>query len=94
MTIASSGFFFHSCQVERCILTRTGYVSLQDDKLVSRDTHEDYQIRPHGTPLFTDREKRTGVCDSCFSGWTHSDNAPTPHGEAQIAATKKAQVPA
>lgn len=83
MTIASS--LFHNCQVERCILWRSGHAFFGGGILWE---NEDYKVEPHNTPLFSEREKRSGVCDSCFSGWDHPDNSPTEKGHAQIAAAR------
>lgn len=72
---------FSTCIVERRILGTTTHFTV-------KEPISGYRIAPHNVPLVTSREKRTGVCDSCFSGWTHPDNAPTPKGEAQIAAAR------
>lgn len=89
MTIASS--LFRNCQVERCILRRSGHAFL--DGTIKWE-NEDYKTQPHDVPLFTDREQRSGVCNSCLHGWTHPDNSPTEKGHAQIAAAREAKVPA
>jgi hypothetical protein len=90
MTISLSGY----CMVERCILVKTGHLSLEGGNVVAKYTNEDYKIRPHNVPLFTDREQRSGVCNSCLHGWTHPDNAPTEKGHAQIAAARESTVSA
>lgn len=34
------------------------------------------ETRACGTPLFSDQERKTGICRSCASGWTHPNNYP------------------
>jgi hypothetical protein len=79
--IASS--LFTNCLVERCALVKIGTLAANG---LPKYVDEDYRILPCSRPLWSDIETRTGVCNSCFSGWSHPDNAPTPKGEAQIAA--------
>jgi hypothetical protein len=76
---------FHNCQVERCILWRSGHAFFNGNIVWE---NEDYRIEAHNVPLWSDRERNSGVCDSCFSGWEHPDNAATPKGLDQIKAAK------
>lgn len=86
MTIASS--VFHNCQVERCILWRSGHAFFGTGDV--EWVNEDYKIESHNVPLFSERERQSGVCDSCLSGWEHPDNASTPKGQELIKAARSA----
>jgi hypothetical protein len=70
----------NSCTVIRRKLVRTGTLNMITGE--HQTTGEEWRTEPCGTPLFTDDERRSDICRSCASGWTHPDNYPVPTATA------------
>jgi len=75
------------CKVERRKLIRSGTFNAMtgERKITTTQT----VIELCGTPLFGVHERKTGVCNSCFSGWAVEENEPTRRGFAAIATAKE-----
>jgi hypothetical protein len=77
---------FDLCIIEReKIVTRYNWNLVTGEKtLKSTET----VVERCGTPLFGERESRTGICKSCLSNWSVEGNKITPVGLLQLADMK------
>lgn len=64
----------NECTIRRkMMITQYTWNLATDEKKIK---NQEWQIRPCGTPLFSDQERTTGICKSCAGGWTHPNNFP------------------
>jgi hypothetical protein len=76
-----------SCLIERVVTVTHSTLNALTGKLEKRAETTEHQTC--GTPLFSVKEKRMGVCKSCLGGWSVVGNAPTFRGRRQIEAARK-----
>lgn len=69
---------FQSCQIEWRYAREESLLSLGAVEPTFVKVEE--VVGPCGTPLFSNREERFGVCRSCFSGWEVPTNRLTDRG--------------
>lgn len=62
------------CTTVRRKLVKHGAVNLATGTYEARGAT--WETEPCGAPLFSDTDRKAGVCRSCASGWTHPDNFP------------------
>lgn len=55
---------------------RVSYGTLNISNGVTTTKGEKWVTEPCGVPLFGDRDRQRGKCQSCAMGWTHVDNYP------------------
>jgi hypothetical protein len=63
-------------QFDNCIVMRRKlltYSQVRGDGF-RRVTGQEWKTQPCNAPLFYEEEKRTGICNSCASGWDHPKN--------------------
>jgi hypothetical protein len=74
------------CKVEcRKVVTRATLNRKSGERMERGQTVE---IEPCDAPLLSDREKKSGICDSCAAGWSVADNQITPRGREQLKQAK------
>lgn len=62
------------CRKLRRMLVRYGVLDAASGML--RESAEKWETRPCGTPLFTTKERESGLCQSCADGWSDAKNQP------------------
>ena len=60
------------CTIQR--IKRVGHGTLSPATGGNTISHYTTEHEPCNVPLFADRERRTGVCDSCHRGWEVEGN--------------------
>ena len=75
-----------NCKIERRVVVSHGTFNPMTKRSTIRSTTT--EIRPCGTPLFSEREIKTGICKSCYSGWSVEGNALTARGHAEVKAAR------
>jgi hypothetical protein len=63
-----------SCTKMRRMLIRTSTLNMATGQRT--ETGEAWETRPCGVPMFSEVEKKAGICRSCANGWTHPNNYP------------------
>jgi len=61
----------HSCTIVRRFKRQYGHFGSGPKMIIDR---VEIVTEACGTPLFSDEEKRSGVCNSCRKGWEVKDN--------------------
>lgn len=74
-----------NCKIERRVIFTHSVMDLTG-KITPRGTST--KIGPCGTPLFSEREIKTGICKSCYSGWSVEGNSLTARGHAEVKAAR------
>ena len=74
------------CQVERRKVIEHYTINMYTGEKQKRLTST--EVEACDTPMFSDVERKRGVCNSCFEGWSVEGNMPTPRGYKQIQAAR------
>ena len=64
----------NSCTKQRRYLVTHSTLNMTSGE--STQGKQEWIEEPCGKPLFGDEERKTGICKSCASGWTHPNNYP------------------
>ena len=77
------------CEIERRCVVHHASLNIVTGAFADSDKTT-VEIKPCGAPLFSERERKLGVCRSCLNGWTHPHNKATETGERQLEEAKRA----
>lgn len=82
---------FQDCQVERRYLARRFALDLATGRTVQASA--EWRTGACAVPLFSEVERRTGVCRRCAGGFQHPENHTTEAGALFLKEASRAALP-